>query len=249
MSSPSRPGDEGRGTLAVGDARDPDDRVRVGRLFLCVQALVLAVAAVGLLAFGWAEAGLNTYLTVVDPRGGADSGKPADLTWVAIVAWLLLTLIAAAGLPRRSRRAAGDGAGGGGADGAAGGGEVGGGGAGGGLRRARGGGGAAAVQLIGGVVVIGGTLLAYLVTHPYTFGGPDTPCNYASCWPLWPQALGLTAPGLAAGVVSIVMALLVNRCPWLTRAVVPAAVWLVLLLLQNVLWDPYLLPIFQGPPR
>ncbi|MFG1911664.1 hypothetical protein [Kribbella sp. NPDC048928] len=209
--------------MAVGDGRDADDRVRVRGWFLAVQALELAVAAVGLLAFGWAAAGLNYYLTTVDPRGGADSGKPVDLTWLAIVAWLLLTLVASTGLPRRS--------------------------AGGGLRRARGGGGAAAVQLIGGLVVIGGTLLAYVVSHPYGFGGPDIPCTYASCWPQRPQAVGLTVPGLAAGAASVVMALLVDRCSWLTRAVVPAALWVVLLVLQNAIWDPYLLPILQGPPR
>lgn len=73
------------------------------------------------------------------------------------------------------------------------------------------------MQLIGALVVIGGTLLAYVVTHPYNFGGPDIPCTYASCWPLWPQAVGLTVPGLAAGTASVVMSLLVNRCSWLTR--------------------------------
>ncbi|MFG1911666.1 hypothetical protein [Kribbella sp. NPDC048928] len=202
--------------------------------FLAAQACVLVAATIGLVAFGWASAGLNTYLMVVDPRGGSDPRKALDLTWAAIVVWLSLTLVAAAGLPRRR-----------GSDQS-------------GARplqgrtpwvQARGGAGAAVVQLFGGLVVIGGTLLGYFLSHPYTFGGPDTPCAYTSCWPLRPQAVALTAPGVVAGLVMIVMAFLVNRRPWWFRAATPAATWLLLLLLQYAIWDPYLLPVFQGPPR
>jgi hypothetical protein len=202
--------------------------------FLAAQACVLVVAAIGLVAFGWASAGLNTYLMVVDPRGGSAPTKALDLTWAAIVVWLSLTLLAAAGLPRRRGSGRSD--------------------AGPLLGRtawlqARAGVGAAVVQLFGGLVVIGGTLLGYLLTHPYTFGGPDTPCVYTSCWPLRPQAVALTAPGVVAGLVMIVMAFLVNRRPWWFRAGVPAVIWLLLLLLQYEIWDAYLLPVFQGPPR
>jgi hypothetical protein len=202
--------------------------------FLAAQACVLVVATIGLLAFGWASAGLNTYLMVVDPRGGSDPRKDLDLTWAAIVVWLSLTLLAAAGLPRRRGSDRSD------------------------ARplqgrtpwlQARAGVGAAIVQLFGGLIVIGGTLLGYVLFHPYTFGGTDTPCAYASCWPLRPQAVALTVPGVVAGLVMIVMAFLVNRRPWWVRAGAPAVIWLLLLLLQYAIWDPYLLPVFQGPPR
>lgn len=194
-----------------------------GWRLLVAQVCVLAVAAIGLLVFGWASAGLNTYLTVVDPRGGSTPGRSMDLTWAVIVGGLLLALFAAAGLPRSTRASTVD------------------------RGRASGGAGGAVVQFVGGSVVVGGTLLAYLVTHPYTFGGPDTPCTYASCWPLRPQALALTAPGLAAGLALTLMGFLANRIPWRLRALVPPALWLTLLLLQNAIWDAYLLPIFQGP--
>lgn len=187
------------------------------------QVGVLAGAVVGLVAFGWVSAGLNLYLVVVDPRGGSDPGKPVDLVWVGLVVWLALSLGAAAGLPRS------------GADGPR-------------WRQVGGVGGAAGVQFVGGLVVIGGTLLAYLITHPYTFGGPDTPCTYASCWPLRPQALALTTPGLAAGLALITTAFLTDRTPWWTRATTPPALWLTLLLLQNTTWTPYLLPLFQTTP-
>jgi hypothetical protein len=163
-------------------------------------------ALVGLLAFGWVEAGLNTYLMVVDPRGGVDPGTSLDLEWAGLGLWLLATLVVAVAV------------------------------------------GGIAVPVVGGVIVVGGTLLAYLVIHPYTFGGPDTPCTYASCWPLVPQAVALTAPGLAAGLALIVTGLMVNRGSWLIRVVTPGGLWLVLFVVQNAIWHPYLMPVFQAPP-
>ncbi|WP_329002421.1 hypothetical protein OHA18_04795 [Kribbella sp. NBC_00709] len=235
----SDPSGEGHGTLMAGDGQDPDDQLgaragagrgatyRRGGL-LAGQACLLIGAGVGVLAFGWVGAGLSFYLTTVDPRGGIELGKPLDPTWAALVLWMVVTLVATTGLPRRR-------------EGSKAGGKS--------WRRARGGAGAAVVQGVGGAIVIGGTLLGYLLSHPYTFGGSDTPCTSASCWPQRPQALALTVPGLAAGLALIVMAFLVNRLPWWIRAVVPAAVWLLLLSLQYGIWDATLLPIFQGPPR
>lgn len=220
--------------MKAGDGHGPDEQVRpAGRGavyrrggFFVGQAFLLIGAGVGVLVFGWVGAGLSFYLTTVDPRGGIDPGKPLDLTWAALVLWMAATLVAVTGLPRRRSEPGGQP-----------------------WRRARGGAGAAVVQGVGGAIVIGGTLLGYFLSHPYTFGGPDTPCLSASCWPEQPQSIALTVPGLAAGLALVVMALLVNRLPWWIRAVVPAAIWLLLVSLQYGLWDATLLPTFQGPPR
>ncbi|MGW7684519.1 hypothetical protein ACWGID_27500 [Kribbella sp. NPDC054772] len=221
--------------MTAGDAGDPEGRVGVEAgsgtgsayrrvLFLAGQAGLLISALIGVLVFGWVGAGLSFYLTTVDPRGGTDLGKPLDLTWAALVLWMAITLAATTGLPRLLEGSGGVG-------------HL--------WRQARGGEGAALVQGISGVLVIGGSLLGYLLSHPYTFGGPDTPCTHTSCWPERPQAIALTAPGLAAGLALIAMAILVNRLPWWIRAAMPAVVWLLFLSLQHGIWNTTLLPIFQ----
>jgi hypothetical protein len=47
----------------------------------------------------------------------------------------------------------------------------------------------------------------------------------------------------------LVMAPLVHKVPWWVRAVVPLVVLLTTLAVQYAVWDAYLLPIFEGPPR
>lgn len=111
----SDPSGEGHGTLMAGDGQHPDDRLgaRAGAGwgptyrrggFLASQACLLIGAGGGLLAFGWVGAGLSFYLTTVDPRGGIDLGKSLDLTWAALVLWMVATLVATTGLPRRRER-------------------------------------------------------------------------------------------------------------------------------------------------
>jgi hypothetical protein len=101
----------------------------------------------------------------------------------------------------------------------------------------------AIVQAIGGLVVAGETLAVHYAG--FYFGD----CTYAGCWPWTEQAAALAAPGILAGLAMLVMALLVRKVPWWARAVLPLVVFLTTLAVQYAVWDAYLLPIFEGPPR
>jgi hypothetical protein len=46
----------------------------------------------------------------------------------------------------------------------------------------------------------------------------------------------------------VVAALLVRRVRWWVRAVVPAVVWVAALVVQQAVYSPWLLPIFERPP-
>ncbi|ONI67397.1 hypothetical protein BWI15_30155 [Kribbella sp. ALI-6-A] len=101
----------------------------------------------------------------------------------------------------------------------------------------------AVVQAVGGLVVAGETFAVHYAG--FYFGD----CTYAGCWPWTEQAAALAAPGVSAGLAMLVMAVLVCEVPWWVRAVVPLVVFLTTLTVQYAVWDAYLVPIFQAPPR
>ena len=105
----------------------------------------------------------------------------------------------------------------------------------------------AVAQVIGGLAVAFWALAGTALTSMY-FWGPDDRCTYASCWPLHQQIAANLAPGVLTAIVMIVMALLVNRLAWWIRTLVPAAVWVTVLVVQHAVWTRYLLPLFQAPP-
>ncbi|MEV6411795.1 hypothetical protein [Kribbella sp. NPDC051718] len=77
-----------------------------GRWLSLWETGLLIAAGAGLLSFGWVGMGLNQYLGQVDPSQDAQGvtyhGQPVDRTWVLLVVWMSLTLVAATGLPRRN---------------------------------------------------------------------------------------------------------------------------------------------------
>jgi hypothetical protein len=79
-----------------------------GRWLSRGETVLLIAAGAGLLSFGWIGMGLNTYLSQVDPsqsgQGVTYHGHSIDSTWIALVVWMSLTLIASAGLPRKGGR-------------------------------------------------------------------------------------------------------------------------------------------------
>jgi hypothetical protein len=105
----------------------------------------------------------------------------------------------------------------------------------------------AVAQLIGGLAVVFWTLAGTALSSMY-FWGPDDRCTYASCWPLHQQIAAILAPGVLTAIVMIVMALLINRLAWWIRTLVPAVVWVAVLVVQHVVWVNYLLPLFQASP-
>ncbi|GAA1569675.1 hypothetical protein GCM10009789_23920 [Kribbella sancticallisti] len=185
------------------------------------EVVVLVVAAVGLVVFGYLSLGFHSSLPRVDPsqlgHGVTYSGSGLDSQWAWCVLISSVTMIAAAGLPTAR------------------------------LWASRGSIRGAVVQGVGGLVVAGWTGVVSQLTFYFT--GPGDNCTYASCWPLKEQAAAFVVPGVLTGIVMIVMACLVNRLPWSVRALTPVVVWIATLLVQHAVWTSYLLPIFEGPPR
>lgn len=101
---------------------------------------------------------------------------------------------------------------------------------------------------VAGGLVLGVSLLLQLFVDAFYFTSQADGCYYRSCWPLREQALASLLPILVLGLLMIACALLARRLPWAVRAFGPAAVWMVLVVVQRGGWDAWLLPLFQGPP-
>ena len=94
----------------------------------------------------------------------------------------------------------------------------------------------------------GNSLLAVFLLEGFSFTSAEDGCFYESCWPMRQEAAALAYPYVVAGLLMVVAALLVRHVRWWLRAVVPAAVWVAALVVQQAVYSPWLLPIFQGPP-
>lgn len=110
------------------------------------------------------------------------------------------------------------------------------------------------VALVGGVWVLGWVGLISEFSSGIEFGGPqymggpvDT-CVYASCWPASYQGTAIAAPTIVAVLAAAAMATIGRRTSWCIRAAVPAAVLIVLTLLQVTIWNSTIIPLFEGPP-
>lgn len=185
------------------------------------EIALLVAGGVGLLVFGYCELGFNGALPQVDPRRhglGTQAGSGLDRVWAVLLLTTTATVVLVAGLPTGRGR------------------------------WSRGSMAAAIAQGIGGAVVAGWTLVVAEFSAAAYFTGTDDACTYPDCWPVDQQKWCFVVPGVLTGVVMIVMALLVNRVPWIVRSLVPAAVWVAGLLLQYWIWTTYLLPVFESPP-
>lgn len=105
----------------------------------------------------------------------------------------------------------------------------------------------AAGQVAAAVAAALGAVAALMLTSVWTFG-PEDPCRYSSCWPASAQAVAIAAPALVAALSLVVSALAVTRTRRAVRVLVPALTWLGLILLLQVVWEPWLLPAFLSSP-
>ncbi len=81
------------------------------------------------------------------------------------------------------------------------------------------------------------------------FALPDhDPCLYEGCWPLYWQAVVVSAPMAVTLVVVIVLGWWAERVGVWVRRVVPGLVFVGLMLLLALVWQPWVLPFLQGPP-
>jgi hypothetical protein len=189
------------------------------------ERLLIAVAALVMLGFGFVNSGLNTYLPYVDVVDqGVRWGQPKDVTWFALLAAWSIVMIVCAGFPRRDGRAS--------------------------FWVAKGKEGPAVVQGLSGLIAAGGVGLASAVFNIMPLDTEDFPCRYAgSCWPHDPEMYAWAAPGLIGALAMFVMACLVLWVPWWIRALTPVVLWVAAVFTLHAIWVPQLLPIFTGPPR
>lgn len=107
--------------------------------------------------------------------------------------------------------------------------------------------GSAVGQAAGALAAAAGTLAGASIGSIWLYG-PQDRCAYVSCWPATAQAVAAAVPGALAAMALVAMAVLVRRLAWRTRAVLPAATWLVSLLALRAAWEPLVVPILQAPP-
>lgn len=80
------------------------------------------------------------------------------------------------------------------------------------------------------------------------FVGPDERvCVRANCWPLGYQEVAVGAP-LAAAVVLLAVMAFFPKQSWQVRALIPACVYLALVLFQRAVWDSHVLPLLSASP-
>ena len=103
-------------------------------------------------------------------------------------------------------------------------------------------------QGLGGMIAAGSSLLILVLILGASFTGAEDGCFYESCWPMREEGAALAFPSVVAGLLMVVAALLVRRVRWRVRAVVPAVVWVAALVVQQAVYSPWLLPIFERPP-
>ncbi|WP_162933768.1 hypothetical protein [Actinomyces lilanjuaniae] len=95
--------------------------------------------------------------------------------------------------------------------------------------------------------VLGAGLVVF--TQNFQFALPDhAPCLYEGCWPLYWQAVVVSAPMAVTLVVVILLGWWAERVVVWVRRVVPALVFITLMLLLALVWQPWVLPFLQGPP-
>jgi hypothetical protein len=185
--------------------------------------VLLTLGAIGLVVYGYLCLGFEASLDQVDPsqlgHGVTYHGSGMDRLWILIVLITSVTMVFVTGLPMA------------------------------GLRSGRGSLRGAIAQGIGGAVIACWTAGMSVLLSAFYFMGPDDRCTYPSCWPLHEQQAAFVVPGVLTGLAMFVMALLVNKLPWVARALTPVILWITALVLQQWVWTTYLTEIFEGPPR
>jgi hypothetical protein len=189
-----------------------------------VEGLLLLAAGVAMLAFGLISTGVTAYLPSVDTidlevRQPTYQGN----SWAWWIAAWSLAMIVSTGRPRLHESSS--------------------------FWSARGSAGGAVAQAIAGLIAIGGTGLAAVLFNSGPLD-PEIICAHVTdgCWPRQAQLYVDLAPGVLGGVAMLVMACLVVNLPWWIRAVTPALLWVGVLGVEYLLWDSYLMPIFEGQP-
>lgn len=84
----------------------------------------------------------------------------------------------------------------------------------------------------------------YAVQFP---GGDDSStCIREGCWPAGIQEPLAASPLLIASMTMIVVAVFAHRLNWVARALIPTAVYLVLRIVQILIWQPVVVPFLIG---
>ena len=88
--------------------------------------------------------------------------------------------------------------------------------------------------------------LRYALQFP---GGDEydyDPCAREGCWPAGIQEPLAASPLLIASMTMIVVAVFAHRLNWVARALIPTAVYLVLRIVQILIWQPVVVPFLIG---
>lgn len=101
-------------------------------------------------------------------------------------------------------------------------------------------------QLCGAFWTLGWLALGSSISAEFT--DPSRQCVYDSCWPQGYQELAIATPLMVACVLMIWMASLGRRQPQWIRGLVPAGAFLLLMIVQAVIWDSIMIPFFNTPP-
>ncbi|RZU10370.1 hypothetical protein EV645_6832 [Kribbella rubisoli] len=182
------------------------------------NGVVITLGALGLLPLVFPGLALWYSLPHVDPRDADQGADPVDIHSARYLLFALLLILLANGLPRAARWSA------------------------------RGSVGGAVLQGVCGVAVGFWTYAGTAFGAGAYFTGSDDACTYPNCWPVHTEEKLSFLAGTLTGVAMIVMALLVNRIPWVIRTTVPLVVCVAGVLIHHWLWVTYLVPIFEAPP-
>lgn len=104
------------------------------------------------------------------------------------------------------------------------------------------------VQICASLWAVGWTAAFAAFFESVVFMSPGTRCAYKSCWPGGFQELAVAFPLVVACVTMIVVATRASHSSYFIRATVPAAVFLVLTVVQVLAWQPLVQPLFLAPP-
>lgn len=88
--------------------------------------------------------------------------------------------------------------------------------------------------------------LRYALQFP---GGDEydyDPCVREGCWPAGIQEPLAASPLLIASMTMIVVAVFAHRLNWVARALIPTSVYLVLRIVQILIWKPVVVPFLIG---
>jgi hypothetical protein len=195
-----------------------DDASRARAAWRWSNGVVITLGSLGLLVMAIPGLTLWASLPHVDPREADDGARPVHFDPTGYLLFALLVILLSSGLPRAARWSA------------------------------RGSVGGAVLQGLCGAAVGLWTYLGSSFGASVYFTGTDDACTYPNCWPAHAEEKLSFVAGTVTGLTMIVMALLVNRIPWVIRTAVPLVVCAASVLIHHWLWVTYLVPIFEAPP-